>query len=73
MPDGREETIRRLKQLFWQTMAKAEALRNVAATQRDEQEAARFLEKANLEEARAKDYLSQAEKLEQSDPDHKHP
>ena len=69
MPDGRQETIRRLKQFFWQTMAKAEALRNVAATQRNEQDSARFLQKAQAEEEKAKDYLKQAEILEQSDPE----
>lgn len=50
-------------------MAKTEALRNVAATQRNEQDSARFLQKAQAEEEKAKDYLKQAEILEQSDPE----
>lgn len=67
MPNGKAETIRHLKNLFWETMAKAEALRNIAATQRSEATATQFLERAQAEEDKAKRYLAEAERLEQSD------
>ena len=50
--------------LWLETIAKAEALRNLAATQRSEQDAARFIKRAEAEEDKARDYLKQAEILE---------
>ncbi len=45
-------------------MAKAEALRNIAATLRSEEDAARFIQRAKVEEDRAKGLLREAEVLE---------
>jgi hypothetical protein len=69
MPNGNDETIRRLKNLFWESMAKAEALRNIAATQRNDETAAEFMERAQAEEKKAKCYLDEAERLEQLEPE----
>ena len=50
-------------------MARAEALRNIAASQRNEEDAARFIQRAKVEEDRAKEFMKQAEDLAKSDTD----
>ena len=67
MSHGKHETIEELKRQFWETMAKAEALRHLAATQHTEEDADRFIKRAEAEEAKAKGYLKQAQILEQAD------
>jgi len=48
-------------------MAKADALRNVAATLRSAEQVARLIQKAEVEETKAKGFLKQAETLSKSD------
>lgn len=67
MSSGKHQTIEQLKKQFWETIAKADALRNLATAQRTEQDAARFIQRAEVEEDKAKGYLKQAEILEKSD------
>lgn len=67
MSNNKHEIIEALKKQFWETMAKAEALRHLAATQRTEEDADRFIQRAEAEEAKAKGYLKQAEILEKVD------
>jgi hypothetical protein len=67
MADSKHETIQKLKKQFWETLAKADALRNVAATQRNQEDAARFIQRAEAEEDKAREYLKQIEVLEQSE------
>lgn len=67
MLQDKHEAIEELKRQFWETMAKAEALRHLAATQRTAEEADRFVKRAEAEEAKAKGYLKQAEILEKAD------
>ena len=67
MPNGKHEAVKLLKKQFWETVAKAEALRNLAATQHSEQDAARFTQKAQVEEDKAQGYLRQIKTLERSD------
>jgi hypothetical protein len=67
MPNGKQEAIRQLKKQFWEATAKADALRNLAATQRNEQDSAHFIQRAQLEEDKAKGILKQIEILEKSE------
>jgi hypothetical protein len=66
VPDDKQDAIQQLKKQFWETMSKAEALRNIAATQHGEEDAARFIRRAEAEEDRAKGFLREAEILEKS-------
>lgn len=67
MADSKHETIQKPKKQFWETLAKAEALRNLAATQRNQEDAARFILRAEAEEEKARGYLKQIEALEKSE------
>ena len=69
MPSDKNEAIQQLNKQFWETMARAEALRNIAASQRNEEDAARFIQRAKMEEDRAKEFMKQAEDLAKSDTD----
>ncbi len=68
MSDGKKEAIDQLKRQFWDTMARADALRNVAATLRSEEQGVRFIQRAETEEKKAKEFLRQAESFAKSDP-----
>ena len=67
MADSKHEAIQKLKKQFWETLAKADALRNIAATQRNQEDAARFIQRAEAEEEKARGYLQQIEALEESE------
>ena len=67
MANTKQELIEQLKKQFWETIAKADALRNLAAAQRNEEDAARFVKRAEAEEEKAKGYLKQAQSLANSD------
>ena len=67
MADSKHQTIRELKKQFWETTAKADALRNIASTQRNEEDAARFVKRAEVEEEKAREYLKQIEILERAE------
>ena len=67
MADSKHETIQKLKKQFWETLANADALRNIAATQRNQEDAARFIQRAEAEEEKARGYLKQIEALENSE------
>jgi hypothetical protein len=64
MPNNNQEVIEQLKKQFWEATAKADALRNLAATQRNQRDALRFIQRAEAEEANAKELLKQVEILE---------
>jgi hypothetical protein len=65
----KNEAVQQLNKQFWETMARAEALRNIAASQRNEEDAARFIQRAKMEEDRAKEFMKQAKDLAKSDTD----
>ncbi|HEV2699640.1 MAG TPA: hypothetical protein VGU90_16735 [Terriglobales bacterium] len=69
MSTDKNEAVQQLNKQFWETMARSEALRNIAASQRSEEDAARFIQRAKAEEDRAKEFMKQAEDLAKSGTD----
>ena len=67
MADGKHQTFQELKKQFWETTAKADELRNIAATQRKKEDAERFAKRAEVEEEKARGYLKQIEILERAE------
>jgi len=67
MADSKQQTIEQLKKQFWETSAKAEALRNIAATQHNREDVVRFIQRAEAEEEKAREYLKVIEVLEKSE------
>ena len=66
MPNNKQEAIEQLTKQFWEASAKADALRNLAASQRNQRDALRFIQRAEAEETKAKELLKQMKALERS-------